>query len=151
MTPWCIHCRGVENPWCWIHQGIDMNWFTKNPLVQNTRGNQDSPVIKTLGSLYSLFYFSPESFFVNLFWCLFEIHQVVYSQVYSSQGSWDSLVYFTTGVSGLPRVFTTRELRLPSEFINGETFERGKLLTNFKEHTTICKGIIILKIDCRLF
>jgi hypothetical protein len=39
----------------------------KKLLVQNTSGSRESPLIKTLGSLYSLVFVSPESFFVNLF------------------------------------------------------------------------------------
>ncbi len=48
--------------------------------------SQNSTVINKLGSLYSLFCLSPEVFFVNLFWCLFQIHQEVSSPVYSQGG-----------------------------------------------------------------
>jgi hypothetical protein len=41
--------------------------YKTTPLVQNTHGSQDSPVINTLESLDSLVYYSSESFFVNLF------------------------------------------------------------------------------------
>jgi hypothetical protein len=37
--------------------------YKKYLLVQNTPRSQDSPVINTLGSLYSLVDLSPESFF----------------------------------------------------------------------------------------
>jgi hypothetical protein len=45
-------------------------------------------------------------------------------------------------------VFTTRELRLAGVFITGVSFlTPGSYFTNFKEHTTILKGSINLKID----
>ncbi len=50
-------------------------------LVQNTPGSQDSSVIFTPWNPYSMVYMSPESIFVNLFWCLFQIHQEVDSLV----------------------------------------------------------------------
>jgi hypothetical protein len=58
---------------------------------------------------------------------------------------------FTTGKSGLPSIFTIGESRHPSVFITGESFwTPWSHFTDFKEHTTIFKGIIILKIDHRL-
>jgi hypothetical protein len=44
-----------------------------------------------------------------------------------------------------------RELRLPGVFITKESFwTRRSRITNFQEHTTISKGSVILKTDCRL-
>jgi hypothetical protein len=58
---------------------------------------------------------------------------------------------FITGELRLPGVFTTQELRLAGEFIIRESFwTPGSHFTDFKEHTTILKGSIILKIICRL-
>ncbi len=58
---------------------------------------------------------------------------------------------FITGESRLPGVFTTGELRLAGVFITRESFwTPGSHFTDFKEHTTILKGSIILKIVCRL-
>jgi hypothetical protein len=51
-----LNIRGV----IYIHN------LKKNLLVQNTLGSQDSPLTNKLGSLDSLVYVSPESFFVNL-------------------------------------------------------------------------------------
>jgi hypothetical protein len=65
--------------------------------MRNTSGSRYIPVITILGSLYSLVFLSPDSFFVNLFWCLFHIHQEVDSPVYSSQASRDSPVYSPEG------------------------------------------------------
>ncbi len=94
--------------------------------MQNTLRSRDSPVINTLGSLDSLVYYSPESFFVNLVLCLFKVHLEVDSPVYSSQGRWDSPVYSSPG----------------SRFWTWNHF------TDFKEHITIFKGGIIPKIVC---
>jgi hypothetical protein len=56
-----------------------------------------------------------------------------------------------TGESRLPGVIIAAELRLPGVFITGESFSTlGCHFTDFKEHTTIFKGNVILKIDCRL-
>jgi hypothetical protein len=58
---------------------------------------------------------------------------------------------FITRESRLPCVFTTAELRLAGVFITGESiWTPGSHFTDFKEHTTILKGSIILKIVCRL-
>ncbi len=58
---------------------------------------------------------------------------------------------FTTGELRLPSVFTTGESRLLGVFITGESFQTpGSCFTDFKDHTAIFKGIIILKINCRL-
>jgi hypothetical protein len=58
---------------------------------------------------------------------------------------------FITGESRLPGVFTTGELRLAGVFTKGESFwTPGSHFTDFKEHITIFKGSVILKIDCRL-
>ncbi len=58
---------------------------------------------------------------------------------------------FTTGESRFPGVFTTGKLRLAGIFITGESFwTPGSHFTDFKVHTTIFKGSIILKIVCRL-
>jgi hypothetical protein len=58
---------------------------------------------------------------------------------------------FITGESRLPCVFNTGESRLPGVFITGELFwTPGSHFTDFKEYTTILKGSIILKINCRL-
>ncbi len=55
---------------------------------------------------------------------------------------------FTTGELRLPSVFTTGESRLPGVFITGESFwTPGSRFTDFKNHTAIFKGIIILKIN----
>jgi hypothetical protein len=67
--------------------------YKKKLLAQNTSGIRGSPVFNTLGSLHALVFLLPESFFVNLFWWLFQIHQEVDSPAYSSQGSGDSPVY----------------------------------------------------------
>jgi hypothetical protein len=58
-------------------------------------------------------------------------------------------MYSPLGVK-TPRVFTTGELRLPGVFITKESFWTPSRITDFKEHTTIFKGSVILKIDCRL-
>jgi hypothetical protein len=48
-----------------------------------------------------------------------------------------------------PMYSPTREWRRP--FMTGESFwTTGSRFTDFKEHTTIFKGTIILKTDCRL-
>ncbi len=39
--------------------------YKRTLLVQNILGNQDSPLINTLGSLDSLVYYSPESFLIT--------------------------------------------------------------------------------------
>jgi hypothetical protein len=58
---------------------------------------------------------------------------------------------FITGESRLPGVFTTGELRLAGVFITGGSFwTPGSHFNDFKAHTTIFNGSIILKIDCRL-
>ncbi len=58
---------------------------------------------------------------------------------------------FITGELIPSRVFTTGELRLPGVFITRESFwTPGSNFTDFKEHTTIFKWSIILKIICRL-
>jgi hypothetical protein len=67
-------------------------WGNRHQVVK-----KDSPVLKTLGSLDLLIYLSPESFFVNLFWCLFKVLQEVDSLVYSSQGNQDLPVYSPLG------------------------------------------------------
>jgi hypothetical protein len=58
-------------------------------------------------------------------------------------------MYSPLGVK-TPRVFTTGELRLPGVFITKESFWTPSCITHFKEHRTIFKGSVILKIDCRL-
>jgi hypothetical protein len=59
-------------------------------------------------------------------------------------------MYSPLGVK-TPRVFTTRELRLPGVFITKKSFWTPRSrITDFKEHTTTLKGSVILKIDCRL-
>jgi hypothetical protein len=68
-------------------RSYDLNWFTKNLLVQNTPCGQDSLMTKTLGSLEFLVYLSPESFFVNLFLCLFQIYHEIDAPLYWSLGS----------------------------------------------------------------
>jgi hypothetical protein len=51
----------------------------------------------------------------------------------------------------LPGVFATGELSLPSALITEESFWTPESrFTNFKDHTKIFKGTVILKIDCRL-
>jgi hypothetical protein len=58
---------------------------------------------------------------------------------------------FTTGRAKTPGVFTTGESRLPAVFITGESFWTPESrFTDFKDNTAIFKGIIILKINCRL-
>jgi hypothetical protein len=65
--------------------------------------------------------------------------------------SWLSGV-FITGESRLPGVFTTGESRLLGVFITGESFwTPGSCFTDFKDHTAIFKGIIILKINWGYF
>jgi hypothetical protein len=59
---------------------------------------------------------------------------------------------FITGESRLPGVFTTGELRLTGVFTTGELFwTPGSHFTDFKEHITIFKGSVILKIDVGYF
>jgi hypothetical protein len=59
----------------------------------------------------------------------------------------------STPRSRLPKgVFITGELGLPGVFMIGESFwTLGSHFTNFREHATILKGFVILKIDSRLF
>jgi hypothetical protein len=58
---------------------------------------------------------------------------------------------FITGELRLADVFTTGELRLAGVFTTGESFwTPGSHFTDVKEHITIFKGSVILKIDCRL-
>ncbi len=58
---------------------------------------------------------------------------------------------FITGMLRLLGVFTTRESRLANLFITGKSFwTPGSHFTDFKEHRTIFRGSIMLKIDCRL-
>jgi hypothetical protein len=70
---------GIRDSQCIHHQGaLPRNQpklvYKRTLLVQNTLGSQDSPVINTPESLDSLVYYSPASFFVNLFCCLFKVH-----------------------------------------------------------------------------
>ena len=59
-------------------------------------------------------------------------------------------MYSPLGVK-TPHLFTTGELRFPCVFITKELFWTPRSrITDFKEHTTIFKGSVILKIDCRL-
>jgi hypothetical protein len=75
--------------------------------------------MNTMGNLDSVCH--QKVFFVNLFWCMFKVHQKVDLLVYSSQGSRDSPVYsLGTRELRLPSVFTTGELRLPGVFITSE-------------------------------
>jgi hypothetical protein len=68
----------------------------------------------------------------------------------STKGSQDSPMYSPLGVK-TPCVFTTGELRLSGVFITKESFWTPRSrITDFKEHTTIFRGSLILKIDCRL-
>jgi hypothetical protein len=54
-------------------------------------------------------------------------------------------------VPSTPRSRLSGDSRLPGVFVTGESFwTPGNRFTDFKEHTTIFKGTIILKIDCRL-
>ncbi len=97
-------------------------------------------MIDTLGSLDSLVYYSPESFFC--YPVLMLVQRTLRSQLPG---------VFITGESRLPGVFTTGELRLAGVFITGESFwTPGSHFNDFKEHTTIFKGSITLKIVCRL-
>ncbi len=58
---------------------------------------------------------------------------------------------FITGESRIPGVFTTRELRHAGVFITGELlWTAGRHFTDFKEHTKIFSGYIILNIIRRL-
>jgi hypothetical protein len=68
----------------------------------------------------------------------------------STTGSQDSPMYSPLGVK-TPPVFAIGELRLPGVFITKESFwTLRSRITDFKEHTTIFKGSVILKMDCRL-
>ncbi len=68
----------------------------------------------------------------------------------STTGNQYSPVYSPLGVKA-PHVFTTGELRLPGVFITKELFwTLRSRITDFKEHATIFKGSVILKINCRL-
>jgi hypothetical protein len=59
-------------------------------------------------------------------------------------------MYSPLGVK-TPHVFTTGELIFPGVFITKELFwTLRSRITDFKEHTTIFKGSVILKIECRL-
>jgi hypothetical protein len=89
--------RSRDSRWWRIFHYVGQNWFTKNPLMQNTPESQNSPVINTVGSLYSLVYLSPAVFFFKLVLMLFQIHEEVDSPMYSSQGSQDSLGYSLLG------------------------------------------------------
>jgi hypothetical protein len=118
--------------------------YKRTLLAQNTPGSQDFPVITTLGSLDSLFYYTPGSFFCK----------PVLMLVQSTLGSRFPGV-FITGESRLHVVFITGELKLPGVLITGESSREwfwtpGSHFTDFKEHTAIFKGSIILKIDYRL-
>jgi hypothetical protein len=101
-------------------------------------GNRDSLVMNTLGSLYSLVFVSPESFFVNLFWCLFKIPQEV-----------DSRCIHHRGVD-TPQCIHRRVIETPPCIHHEESFGTlGSRLTVFKEHPTIFKGNDILKLTVR--
>ncbi len=46
--------------------GSQPKLVTKKAAAANTPGSRDSPVINTLGSLYSLVFFPTVSFFINI-------------------------------------------------------------------------------------
>ncbi len=129
-------------------------------------------MINTLGSFGSLVYYSPESFFVNLFLCCAcsKYTKKLTPRCIHHRGIETPLCIHHRGVE-TPQCIYHQGLRLASVFITGESFwtpgshfgHRGVILdtgesfwtlgshiTDFKEHTTIFKGSIILKIVCRL-
>ncbi len=124
--------------------------FKKNLLVQNTPGSQDSPGINTLRSLDSLVYLFPWYSCKPVLMLVPNTPRSRLPGVFITVESRFPSV-FTTGELRLPGVFTTGESILPDVFITGESFRTpGSLFTDFKDQTAIFKGIIILKINCRL-
>jgi hypothetical protein len=115
-----------------------LDWFTKKSASKNTPGSQDSPVINTLRSPYSLVYLWPA---------------VACSDA-----------FLNTPRSRLPSIFITGESRLPGVFTTGESnsavcspqgsqcssaySSQLSCFIDFKERTTILNWTIILKIDC---
>ncbi len=117
---------------------VNLNWFTKrNLLEQNSPESQDSHVINTVGSIYSLIFLSLESFFL---WFLLPIHQEVESPCIPYWGV-ETPCVFPTGESRLPRVFITKE----------SFWSPGSHLTDLKKHITTFKDYLSSwKLDCRL-
>ncbi len=71
-----IHHRGVKTKRWWIHQGVNLNWFSQ-PKPVGTKYIRESDLIHCS---YSLVLFVTRKLFVHLFWCLLQIHQKVNSQ-----------------------------------------------------------------------
>jgi hypothetical protein len=86
--------------------------YKRTPLMKNTLGSQDSPVINTLWSLDSLVYYSPESFFCK------PVLMLVRSTLRSRL---PGVPIFTIGESRLHGVFIIRELRFHGVFITRES------------------------------
>ncbi len=117
--------------------------------MQNTPGSRDSPVINTLGSLDSLVYYSPESFFEKLFLCLFKVHKEVDSSVHH-RGVQTPLCIHHQGVD-TPWCIHHRGVETRQCIHHrGVNWTPGSHFMDFKEHITIFKGSIIQKIDYRL-
>ncbi len=143
----CVFITGES----WIHRGVNLNLFLKK-LVSEKYSRE---------SRHSHYYYIEESWLPGLFVTIKLFCKPVLMLVPNTPRSRLPGVFitgesrlhdvFTTGESRLPDVFTTRESRLPSVFITGVSFRTlGSRFTYFKEHITIFKGTIILKIDCRL-
>ncbi len=140
VTPRCFHHHGFETPWWWIHPGVDLNWFTKIPASAKYTKEPRLPC-----DLYTREPLLPGLFVIIIF-CKPVLMFVSY--IYTKKLTPGHIHH---GESRLSAVFTTGELRLSKIFITREFFwTPGSHFTNFQEHTTIFKGTIILKIDCRL-
>ncbi len=93
-----IHHHVVVTPRSIFHRGVDLNWLTKKFAGAKVHQRVKTPtVINSPGSLYSLVYLSPESFFVQLFWYSFQINQEVDSPAYSPHWSQGAPVYSSPG------------------------------------------------------
>jgi hypothetical protein len=125
--------------------------YKRTLLVQNTLGSEDSPMINTLEILDSLVYYTSGSFICKA--VLMLVQSTLRSRLPDVFIARESRLHklFITRESRLPGVFTTRESRLASVFITGELIWTPEShFIDFKEHTTIFKGSIILKLNCRL-
>jgi hypothetical protein len=82
---------------------------------------------------------------------LFQTRQEVASPVYSSQRSQNFPMYYHRGVKTPPPVYYHKGVKTPRRIHHrGVVLDTGNCFTDFEEHTTIVKGNVILKIDCRL-
>ncbi len=86
---------------------------------------------------------------INVHWGVLSPWSIIHQEVFLYSCS-DACSKYTKKSSRLPGVFITGGSRLTSVFITGELFwTPGSHFTDFKEHTTIFNGSIILKIDCK--